>query len=59
MYGGILGALSEAADLRRELGCTAEEAFKIQSERAQARLRELEAASEPETNVLQFRPRER
>ena len=53
-YLGILGALSEAADIQRELGCTAEESYKIQSDRSDERL---QARIQPVSNVLQFRPR--
>jgi hypothetical protein len=56
---GMLGFLSEAQDIRVELGVSAEEAFRIQRERAAERLKEYEAEAEPESNVIQFRPRGR
>jgi hypothetical protein len=57
-HGGILGAISEASELSQELGISFEEAAKIQRERSDERLREIEAAQEPATtNVIQFRPR--
>jgi hypothetical protein len=57
-YGGLLGFVSEACDIEKELGCTAEESFKIQRERADERERLWMADQEQlESNVLQFRPR--
>jgi hypothetical protein len=53
-YFGLLSAISEAADLQRELGCTAEESYKIASERAEARLQAMREA-EAESNVIPFR----
>ncbi len=54
---GILGVISEASEIKEELSVSAEEAFAIQRERAAERLKQYEAANEPPTNVLQFRPR--
>jgi hypothetical protein len=57
-YSGLLGAISEQSDIALELGVSFGEAQKIQEERAAERLREYEAAKEPEpSNVIQFRPR--
>jgi hypothetical protein len=51
---GLLGFITEANEIREELGVSVDEAFRIQRERSDARL----AALEPEpTNVIQFRPR--
>jgi hypothetical protein len=60
-YGGLLGFLSEAADIQKELGVSAEEAHTIQRERAaereSERLREATefALAQAESNVLPFR----
>ncbi|MGZ3689411.1 MAG: hypothetical protein ACXVBW_14005 [Bdellovibrionota bacterium] len=53
---GQLSFLTEADEIRRELACSAEQAYEIQRQRAAERMREaeLEAA---ESNVIQFRPR--
>jgi hypothetical protein len=55
---GIFGFLSEAQQIQQEMGCTVEESFRIQRERAEERLCEYEAAK-VESNVIQFRPRKR
>lgn len=52
-YGGILGALAEAADIQSDLGVPADEAFRIQRERADLRMAELQAIEE--SNVIPFR----
>jgi hypothetical protein len=55
-YGGLLGALAEAADIQAEQDCSAEEAHAIQRERAAARLREHNEIQEAiaESNVIPF-----
>jgi hypothetical protein len=57
---GLLGYISEASEIRQELGVSIDEAFAIQRDRAAERLREY-VAQQPETqsNVIQFRPRGR
>jgi hypothetical protein len=52
---GLLGALSEATEIQQELGVGVEEAFRIQRQRADERMREYEASKAD--NVIQFRPR--
>jgi hypothetical protein len=52
---GLLGPLLEAQDIKDELDVPFDDAMRIQRERAQERLRELEA-SKP-SNVIPFRPR--
>jgi hypothetical protein len=56
-YSGLLGAIVEASDIKQELGVSADEAFAIQQERADERLRELRAAEEAarESNAIPFR----
>jgi len=55
---GLLAFITEANDIKKELGVSDEEAFEIQRERADERLREYEAEkAAAETNVIQFRPR--
>jgi hypothetical protein len=54
-YGGLLAALSEACDIKVELGVSVEEAFAEQRRRADERMREYELAT-AESNVIQFRP---
>lgn len=56
-YPGLLGFLSEATDIQKDLGVSAEEAFAIQRERAAARLLELAAIEQAaaESNVIPFR----
>jgi hypothetical protein len=56
-YGGLLGAIAEANDIKRELGVTAEEAFELQRQRADERLSELRAIDDAtrESNVIPFR----
>jgi len=56
MSEGLLAHISEAASIQQELGCGVEEAFAIQRQRADERMREYELAS-AENNVIQFRPR--
>lgn len=41
-HGGLLGFLSEANEIRQEMGVSADEAFEIQRERAAERWREYE-----------------
>ncbi len=50
-YGGLLAVLSEAHDIKVELGLSDEEAYAEQRRRADERLREYELAS-AETNVI-------
>jgi hypothetical protein len=38
LYGGLLGAISEAVDIQAELDCSTEQAHAIQRQRAAARL---------------------
>jgi hypothetical protein len=53
MAGGILDWIVEASEIRRELGCSADEAFALQRERAAERLREYEAQhAEEASNVV-------
>lgn len=52
-YTGLLAYVSEAADIQRELGIPADEAWKIQRERANERARLLNA--ELPSNVIPFR----
>lgn len=52
-YGGILGSISEASDIAKELGVSPEEAAKIQRERAALREQHREALAE--SNVIPFR----
>jgi hypothetical protein len=56
-YGGLLGAITEASDIKNELGVSAEEAFEIQQMRAGERLSELRAIEDAakESNVIPFR----
>lgn len=53
---GLLGFLSEANEIKEELGVSFDEALRIQGERVDERLREHEA-SKANANVIQFRPR--
>jgi hypothetical protein len=48
-YGGLLGAIAEASDIKQELGVSADEAFEIQRQRAAERLAEM---TEPASNVV-------
>jgi hypothetical protein len=50
---GLLGILSEAAEIAKTMGVSAGEAYRIQAERAAERAAECERPS----NVIQFRPR--
>ena len=56
-YPGLLGAISEAADIKDEFGVSAEEAFRIQRERSELRLLEYLAIEQAaaESNVIPFR----
>jgi hypothetical protein len=54
---GILSALSEAAEISKELGVSFDEALKISSDRSAARLQEIEDERERAEKVIQFRPR--
>ena len=54
-YGGILGGILEASDIKDELGVSVDEAFEIQRQRAAERLAQLEAEEAPaESNVIPF-----
>jgi hypothetical protein len=53
---GLLGAITEALELQQQLGCSPDEAFAIQRQRAAERLKEYELENAP-TNIVQFRPR--
>jgi hypothetical protein len=48
LMSGLLANLTEVAEIQRELDCSADEAFKLQRQRAEER--------EP-SNVIKFRPR--
>jgi hypothetical protein len=50
---GLLGFISEANEIKDELGVSVDEAFRIQRGRAEQRRQELEAAAE--SNVIPFR----
>jgi hypothetical protein len=50
MTGGLLAIVFEAAQLHRDTGCTIDEAFEIVKA-------SYEPEPEPESNVIQFRPR--
>lgn len=50
---GLLGFISEANEIKEQLGVTADEAFAIQRERSQTRMQLMEA--EAESNVIPFR----
>jgi hypothetical protein len=54
---GLLGFLSEANEIKEELGVSADEAFAIQRERSDGRLQELLALKEAvaQSNVIPFR----
>jgi hypothetical protein len=55
---GILSYIAEACDIKNELGCTVEESFRVQRDRADERERtRLAAQEQAESNVIQFRPR--
>lgn len=56
-YLGILAHVQEAAEIQKELGCTADEAYRVQSERYAARVQETEDERERAEKVIQFRPR--
>ena len=57
-HSGLLGAITEACDIKEELGVSADEAFRIQRERADKRLAAYEAErAAAESNVIHFRPR--
>ena len=49
LYGGLLGAITEAVDIQAELDCSTEQAHAIQRQRAAARLAKIE---EPVSNVV-------
>ena len=53
-YTGILSGIAEASDIQRELGVSSDEAWAIQRQRADERLREYEAqkAEEQPSNVV-------
>ncbi len=53
-HAGLLGAISEAAEIQQQLGCSANEAFDIQRQLEAERLREYEMAT-AESNVIPFR----
>jgi hypothetical protein len=50
---GLLGFLSEATEIKEELGISFEEAMELQRERADQRHREYREAQQ--SNVIQFR----
>jgi hypothetical protein len=54
---GLLGFITEASEIKEELGVSIDEAFAIQRERAAERLEALKAAeqAEAESNVIPFR----
>jgi hypothetical protein len=54
-HAGLLGFLSEANEIQQELGVSVEEAFRIQRERSDERMKEYEALKAD--NVIQFKPR--
>jgi hypothetical protein len=57
-YFGLLASISEAADIQKEMNCTAERAYEIQVERAEGRMLALREAEEAApSNVIQFRPK--
>ncbi len=53
-HAGLLGAITEAAEIQQTLGCSANEAFEIQRQLAAERMREFELAT-AESNVIPFR----
>jgi hypothetical protein len=62
-HGGMLGAITEAAEIYREEGVTLAEAFRLQERRVHKRVlahRRKLAKQPPEqpSNVIQFRPRQ-
>jgi len=60
MYSGITGGIVEASDIMRDRGVSAEKAFRLQRHRAARRQQEyLDAIEEIESNVIQFRPRDK
>jgi hypothetical protein len=57
-YEGMLGYVTEASDIARDEGVSAEAAFEIQRQRAAQREQEYrDAIAEIESNVIPFRPR--
>jgi hypothetical protein len=50
-YPGLLGTISEAAEIHERTGCSVEEAYRIQRRLADERM------EQPPSNVIQFRPR--
>jgi hypothetical protein len=56
-YGGLLGGIVEACDIKQELGVSTDEAFDIQQERSGKRLGELKAQGDAarESNIIPFR----
>jgi hypothetical protein len=59
-HGGMLGAISEAGAIQRELGCPIDEAFRLQERRARKRqlaYRRDQAAAKSVSNVIQLFPR--
>jgi hypothetical protein len=53
-HGGLLGFLTEAVEIKENLGCSIDEAFEIQRQLAEERLQEYERAA-AESNVIPFR----
>jgi hypothetical protein len=59
-YSGLLGHVTEASDIHAETGCTVAESFEAQSHLAAHREQEyLDSIAEIESNVIQFRPRQK
>jgi hypothetical protein len=59
-YMGITGAVIETGDIAKERGITYGEAMSTQRKRARRRDQEYrDAIAEVESNVIQFRPREK
>ena len=54
---GLLGFISEAAEIREHLGISVDESFRIQRENAAERLRSSEEPAAEKSNVIQFRPK--
>jgi hypothetical protein len=53
VYGGLLASLTEAVDLQEELGVSFDEAMRLQRQRADERLAQVDEIS----NVIPFGPR--
>ena len=55
---GLLGFISEAAEIREQLGVSVDESFRMQQER-NAERQALQHKAVIESNVIPFRPRHR